>query len=476
VNALVEWFDRQAARERRTPCLEDAFARDCFLPYAFYRLRFFLARAGWNWALHAVGVWLVFGSLSRRQFGVVALAHFGAAFVSSAWWGCLEEMRTRVRELYRAGRMHLIPREVAAMGFLEACLLCIILRLALEIPWRCYHSGLYAVRRIYRPLPAMVTVDVLGFLALLVLWPLLGRWSIPASSLFSSLLITSVGVYYASRSYRFLGLDPFQCIARRRGLGLSRESLQRLIAAGSAGGIMTLDALLVVVAVTTAAWHGTSAALFVPLFLISPAVRAGYDWAQLFYFDLKRLEAVPFGDSARWLGDRVFALSWFIGPLFWAGAWATAAWSGSPLGSLGLPLLSFFHSRSLLAALQVRNFVEAAYGKLIGTGFVLLAGYLAAGFALAPGGALLGLAAVNYLAVLGLVARNSASVRWPGYHKPLLPTVWLQALAGIHGPVQVWAIRCCTLDTTHSRVQSRELAQTKARRLTRPIARKLGSR
>jgi hypothetical protein len=501
---VVQWFEHHAARERRTPSLEDAFARNRFLPYAFYRLRFFLARAVLNWVLHVVGVWLLLGALSRRQFGLVALAHLGAAFASSAWWGCLEEMRERIRQLHRAGRMRLIPREVGrwlafslrlsrgmvvggglwivgralvgmdSLGFVEACLLSIIVRLAIEVPWRCYHSGLYAIRRIYRPLPAMVTVDLLGFFGLVVLWPLLGRWSFPVSSLLSSLLATGIGVYYANRSYRFVGLDPFQHVARRRGLGLDRESFQRLVAAGLAGGIMSLDALLVVVALTTAAWHGTSATLFVPLFLISPMIRAGHDWAQLFYFDLKRLETVPFGNLSQWLGERVFGLSWCIGLLFWAAACAAAAWSGASVGSLGLALLLFFHSRSLLAALQVRNFAEAAYAKLIGTGLLLFAGYLAASFAPGTNTTVLALAAANYGALLGLLARNMGWSSWFYPREPLLPAVWLQTLRRAEKPVRILAIQCYAPKVEDSRVQKRELAQGKARRLARLVARKLG--
>src|SRR6185436_6799506 len=117
--------------------------------------------------------------------------------------------------------------------------------------------------------------------------------------------------------------------------------------------------------------------LFVLLFAIGPVIRAGYEWAQLFYFDLKRLETAPFGNLSAWLGSRVLRLGWLLGPIFWAAACLAAAAIVGKSVAICL-LLPLFHSRSLLAGIQVRYFAEGAYGRLIGNGLVSLAGYLLA--------------------------------------------------------------------------------------------------
>lgn len=517
MQALTQWFERQAEIERRTPCLEDAFVRDRFLPYALYRLRFFLARSLINWGLHVAGVWLLQGVLTRRQFGVVALAHLLAAFASSCWWGGLEEMRGRIRHWHYSGRPQFITGEVSrwlalslrlsacilfggalwvgwfaafnrsSSVFVGACLFSIVLRLALEIPFRCYHSGLYAIRRVYRPLPAMIAVDFVSFLMLVILWRAIGRWSYPLTSLFSSLAVTAVGLYYTTRSYRLIGLEPFRCLARRCTPQFDKRSVGELIAAGLASGVMSLDALVALVALTIAARRGASAPLFVLLFAISPAIRAGYEWAQLFYFDLKRLQTAPFGNLSAWLGRRVFLLGWLVGPLFWLAACTAAfALAGPAARQFYLPLLAFFHSRSLLAVIGVRTFTEGAYKRLIGTGLLLLAAYVAAAIRLDCGHALLGLAVADYAAVAGLFLVFTILPRLTGFGrrlfrppnwrrgKTLAPGAWLREVNGLEASVHIVALRYCPDRRGDCWKQTREESRAKARRLAGEIAQRLG--
>lgn len=498
---LSDWLDRQAELERRSPCLENAFVRDRFAPYAFHRLRFFLARSVLNWTVHVAGVLLLFGAFSRRQFGAIALAHFVSAAAGSFWWGSLEEMRGHIRRLYRSGRPDLIAREVGSwlalslrlavgvllggvlwvgwrlvqrngsLGSADAYLLCIALRLALEIPCRCYHSGLYAIRRIYRPLPAMLAVDVVGFAGLVVLWPVLRSWSFPVASLLSSLVVTALALHYTTRAYRLLGFQPFRHMAGRPGRRLTTRSILELAAAGSASCVMSLDALLAIVVLVVGAERSRSTLLFLLLFAISPAIRAGYEWAQLFYFDLKRLETAPFSNLSAWLGRRVLGLGWAVGPILWVAAClAAAAVVGKASTTLFLPLLPFFHSRSLLAALQVRNFTEGAYGRLLGNGLLSLAGYVAVALFLDGGYALLGLAGVNYFAVVFLFRQATGRRRT----EPLPPAVWFQFACRIEMPVRISAARFCANDGEHPWRRNREATQGKARKLAQQIARNLG--
>ena len=97
----------------------------------------------------------------------------------------LELMRERVRDLYRSGQRHRIPEAIAqwlslsvtasivtlalglasvgwwvwyqgqGFGASELYVLAIVAGFALRVPARCYHSGIYAIRRIYRPPLAM---------------------------------------------------------------------------------------------------------------------------------------------------------------------------------------------------------------------------------------------------------------------------------------------------------------------------------
>lgn len=503
---LFDWFERQAERERRGACLEDAFLRGRFLPYALFRLRFFLARGALNWGLHVLGVLLLFRVYSRREFGFIALAYLAAGFVGSFWWGSLEEMRGRIRQFYRSGRPHLIPREIgswlslslrltlglllgaagwaawrlafgrSAFGPADLYLVSLFFRLTLEFPSRCYHSGIFAIRRIYRPLPAMLAVDVVGFAGLIALTPVLGRWSFPVASLVSTAGVTGVALYYTSRAYRLLGFQPLKHIVSRRRQTLDAEARHEVLAAGFASAVMSLDAVLALVVFAAGARGGQGTSLFVMLFAITPAIRAGYEWAQLFYFDLKRLEAAPFENLGNWLWAQVFRLAWVIGPLFWATAsLAVAVVLRKPIGSLAWPLLPFFLSRSLLAAVQVRAFTGGVYGKLIINGLLLLGGYLALGSLVRKEAYVLcGLAVVNYCAVLLLSrwgAGRSILERWK---EPLSPTAWLQEAGRRQVPIRIAAMRYCPSEGESAWRLHREQAQGKARRLARIIARRLG--
>ncbi|HEV2695792.1 MAG TPA: hypothetical protein VG347_23085 [Verrucomicrobiae bacterium] len=502
---LGDWLERQAELEDRNPSLQSAFLHDRFFVYAWHRLRFFLARTTVGWVLHVAGVFLLFGSFSRRAFGVITVAHFVMAAVGSFWWGGLEPMRAHVRHLYRTGRPQMIPREVGRwlglslglaativlgaglwlgvrfglgypLGLVDTYLLCLALRLAVELPYRCYHSGLFAIRRIYRPLPAMLMVDLLGFLALIALWPVLGRWSFPVATLLSGILVVVVGLHYTGRAYRQLGIQPFTHLGSRWARRFNLETITELVTAGAANAVMSLEILVVPVIMAIGAQRGFEAPFFVLFFTISPAIRAGYEWGQLFYFDLKRLDAAPFGNLSSWLGRGVARLGWVVGPFFWVLAClAAVAVAGKPLWGYWLPLLPFFHSRSLLAAFQVRNFARGAYARLIGSGVLLLIGYMASSLWLPPIYTLFGLAAVNYCIVYLLSHQLAVSWRQGRRPEPLPPAVWCREVDRLGTAVQISAVRFCPNDGENPWRRHREEAQRKARRLAREIAWKLGT-
>src|SRR5207244_8670437 len=139
-------------------------------------------------------------------FRLVIVATTATAFVSSFWWGALEALRGQVRDLHRSGKPHRIERAIGgwltfALLLSAAALACaigwsvwrasdgtfdvtdafvasLLLRLALDLPVRCYHSGVYALRRVYKPLLATLAPEFLGLATILALWPLIGLWSV----------------------------------------------------------------------------------------------------------------------------------------------------------------------------------------------------------------------------------------------------------------------------------------------------------
>ena len=232
--------------------------------------------------LHGIAVLLLFSIFPRQTFFGIVLLQALAGLVTSFWWGALEVMRGRVRTLIRSQRPHLVEEEIgrwlclalvlatapviAAGGWilwqlgvahqpLEAhhlYSLAIVLGLALTLVTRCFHSGVYAVRRIYRPLAAIVLVQCGSFALLPALWPWLGAWSFGLSVLASTLITAAITLHYTARVYRFLGFRPVAssrlrpCLPRNLPWG-------EFLGAGASYALMKLDSFLVLALFATGA-------------------------------------------------------------------------------------------------------------------------------------------------------------------------------------------------------------------------------
>jgi hypothetical protein len=499
---LRRWLHRQAAREQRIVLLEEALLGDRLWRYSLYRLRYFFVSYLISSASHAVTVLVLFKALQWKSFVVVIVVHAATALAGGFWWGALEAMRGRVRELHRSGKPHRIPEAIAGwltlavslsavvllvavvwtvwqalgdgFGAADAFVAALLLRLALELTTRCYHSGVYALRRVYKPLTATVAPEFVGLAATLALWPLVGAWAVSIAALLSTATVTILSVHYTRRVYRFLGVAP-QGHAGLRTLrasvrGLGREAL----ASGAANAVMALDALAVLALLYGA---GEDSASLVVLFLAAPTIRAGSDWARLLYFDLKRLELRMFTNLRRRFERHTWALAWLLGLVFAVLASGIAtAFYGNSLGSLYGGLLAFFLARSLLAREQIQAFAEGAYAALFTTGVACLAGLTAVG-PLANGETerMTGVALVTAVsaAALARLRRSTRAHGEPG--AALLPLEWLARLGQVPHEVRVGSARVISaggperLDTRSREARNRwrltQLSERMARRL-----------
>jgi hypothetical protein len=465
---LERWLRRQAAREERIVVLEEALLGDRLWRYSWYRLRWFFLRYVVESAAHAVTVLLLFRGLAWDNFLLVIVATTTSALVSSFWWGALEALRARVRDLHRSGSPHRIPRVIAGwlafslalsgivlvlaiawtvwrgadgtLGAADAFVAAMALRLALDLPTRCYHSGVYALRRVYKPLTASLAPEVLGLATMLALWPVAGVWAVVFSAVLTTLLTTGVTLLYVRRVYHFLGYAPL----REAGLATLRSSLRgarrEAVMGGVSHAVMALDALAVLALLYGA--KTDSDALLV-LFLTMPTIRAGADWAQLLYFDLKRLELRLFTNLRKRFERHTLELAWLLGLVFWGAAVGiSAGFDLSIARNLAPALLGFFVARSLLARAQIQAFADGRYASVIGTGLLCLVGLAAVG-PLASGEApRLGAVALVAAVCAAALARLSRSARAHGEPGTSLLTLeWLQRLGNLHSPVRVGSAR-----------------------------------
>ena len=112
MNDVTGWLHRQARREKGVVVLEDALLSNRFLAYAFVRLRYFALRFSIDSAVQAIRVAVLLRFFSGNEFVVILTVHAVTVLVGSFWWGVLDVMRGRVRDLRRSGKAHLIPKEI----------------------------------------------------------------------------------------------------------------------------------------------------------------------------------------------------------------------------------------------------------------------------------------------------------------------------------------------------------------------------
>lgn len=463
-STLQRWFDRQTARQDRMVLLEQAVIGNRWWAYAWYRLRFFLANYVVEAASHAVVAVSVLTTLGWDNVVLVVVGHSAATLVSHLWWGALESLRTRVRELHRAAKPHRIAPVIArwltlslllgavvlgiglawtgwhlvaaTLGVAEAFLASQLLRIALDLPARAYHSGIYGMRRVYKPLGATLAPNLAGLAAVLTLAPAVGTWAVVIAAVITTVMATAFTVIYTGRMYRFLGMAPRPVW---RGAVLREVVDRTAIGSGIANTVIGLDALLVLAMIGTS---GRGSGSFIALYLLMPAVTAGADWARLLYFDLKRLELRLFANVRRRFERQTLWLALLLGVVFWLVAAVILTASGSAGGAaMYASLLLFFCGRSLLARAQLAAFAEQRYLAVIATGSGCLAGFAAVGPLI--GDEDLRMAAIALLCLAGAVglARWKAMRGAAGQPRAMLTLEWLQRVAATTGTVRIGSAR-----------------------------------
>jgi hypothetical protein len=508
---IEAWFRKEAARAARTPLLEDALIGARFFPYAAYRLRYFTVRTLLAATLHAVKIVLAFRFFSPRAFVAVLVVQSAATLASGFWWGSLEVFREKVREEYRSGRrrrldgligrwlttgLHLgIAVFIAAVLFLPACpllfgrspsaadffLTAILLRLALDFPGRVYHSGVYAVRRVYRPLLSVILAEILSFATLLSSWPVIGLWSLPLASIVSSLVSTSLVFIYTGRAYRRLDLSPWRKVRLLRHGGRFRSpgfGSSEWLTAGASYAMMRLDSLLVLVLAFASVPRIRSAATLI--FAAGPLVRAGFDWIQLFYFDLKQLNRPVLRRWREEFERQVSILSAMVAFILWLPAsFIARAFYGPQSWTFFAAFGLFFVGRGWLAAAQMRAYTRGAYVRLFLSGIIILAGHFAAMIFIAGTAEFLAVASVVTLIGGAIAGRLAGESTWrPGHSEPLCLAEWLARTRSLQGSIAVSSaefVREPSLERDHP-VRRRERERYILQQIAGIIAAKLDGR
>ncbi len=404
VGNLRRWLKRESRRDARRVSLEDVLVFGGFSQYLWQRSRRFALTRTLQEFLHVGELYLLFLFASQPVFIATAIITAVARMVNSAWWGGLEVLRTGVRERSRDGRYTVIAPWIrqwmitstalgcsvcaigagftlvklwtANLGVADAYLAARVIGVGLELPTRTFHSGAYALRRIYQPTWALLTPSLLRGLMLASWWPAVGVWSIPVASVFGVFVSVVLTAWFTRLAYIDLQLWPMMSGRRQRLPARLWSHDMKWFAAAALANISTSTAqlwtlsLLSIGLTNSDLWLG----LFIYLVLVGPLFDVCQSWARLFYPDLADLENDLLRPFRTLLVQSLIRWSPVVGTLVWISTLIVLPLLPSgQMVMIALITWLFFIARARFAAIQVSAFCHRRYTilSLISFGLVL---------------------------------------------------------------------------------------------------------
>ncbi len=503
MNDVDRWLERAARKRNRTVSLYSSLLTGRIFGYFQYRLRYPLLLATARFAVHVAEFFLLLSSLGGVATFTIMILRIGSVIIGGGWWGLLEIMRERLRAFARSGDREAGEREMGswlALAVISAVILTIVVgvavaltrpsgpdpvanlyaflvvvELAISLPVRVLHSGIFATRRVYRPIwslfaPIVVQLGVLG----------VGFYYYPTAAIIIAITVSNaigiwITVHYSLGAYRLMGLWPrYGTTARDFLRRLPKIPLWDGFLATLSGVGLRLDAVLVLgivgiygtatrafdLTAGVAAWRHIDTFQF--FYLVLPLFRGTYEGAGIFYFDFVRLRSVP---ALREFRVLFFHRLLLISPLIALFYWALAAALGVlflhdvPITFL-FALIPLFAVRSVIGIYQMRLFAEGRFDTHLAT-MAFLAGLLWLVWIDAdPASDLVEITAAMITQLIVLINLQHLKDRRP----PPLPTLltlrdWMLTLAKEPGPVQVGTVSIAQSITPKQRSAALEVMQ-----------------
>lgn len=485
MNDVDRWLERTARRRTQPATLYACLLTGRLFRYFGYRLRFPFLIAAVRFAVHVVEFFVVLSSLGGVAAFTVMVLRAGSLLVSGGWWGLLEVMRDRLRAFARLGRREASEYEigrwlvlaVVAGGLVtvvgggallalrpagqdvvsQLYAFLIIIEVAIGFGVRVLHSGVYATRRVYKPVwsmfvPIAVQLAILG----------LGFYFYPAAAIVVAIVVSNalgigITVHFSLEAYRLTGLRPrWNRTVRNVADRLPQIPVRMGLETTLSGLSLRLDAVLVLALIGfygtdtrtfdltagVTSWQNIDAFQF--FYLILPLFRGTYESAGIFYFDFVRLRGAPL---LRELQLVFFRTLLWLAPVIALFFWALAATLGAgvlhdvPIGFL-LALLPMFVLRSFIGIYQIRLFAEGRFGTHLATLGLLVAMLGLVWANPDPAGDLVQITAAMIVQLIVLINVQHLRDRRDPPLPPLIPPQeWLQSLAAQPGPTRVGTLR-----------------------------------
>jgi hypothetical protein len=484
---ITRWLERNEARIKRRLSVEEALLGGRFLRYTIYRLTGFTLSRLLGAVTHVLEFTFLVAIFSFK--GVIgSLALQNTALIAGAfWWGCLEVLRARIRMeksktlivarinmwLAWSARLAvlaiLVPIAISLLdsrarnrplGVIDGYALVCGLRLALDLVSRTYYSGVYALRRVYRPIVSVLVAEPLGLLLILVFWQYLEYWSFPVGLAITLFVSRGLQVYYASRAYDMIRLPRPRLRLRvhppRSIAGTTKVA--SVISGGFANLSTRIGSLLALTAMLTI-MLGADAPLdmVLALHLSATLLGAAAYWTQTFYPDFKKLEHDAYALLRARLERSLGATALVVGSLLWASAAAAICYflGQFPVEIFIAALFPVFVSAAYLSTLQLREFARGMFSRLLVSSGVMCAALVGVLFIRGGGTVPVWSLLMTGALMSGIVVLWAARLwRQPQPTTGVMPSLlaWVRAAASVKGSVRVG--RATTRDASVTQCQA----------------------
>jgi len=418
MDAVERWFEKAAKRQDRLVTLYPSLLKNRLWPYFLYRLRYVFVLQALAFAFHVVEFLILLATAPKLGLLVVILLRAGSPLVRGVWWGAMEVLRERVRDMTSTGALRRVEQEISswlvlgiilaalllAVGFawlaisplasqggalIDIYIVLIAVELAIRLPILTLHSGVYATRRIYRPFLSIVLPVVLQLAVVAALYGVFAEGALIVSIVIASACSTAVSYIYIQRMYLIAELKPRLALGIA-GFGrfLAKLPSPMLFWSTAAGFLIRIDSLLVLIILGLESIAGNTIQITgghpdwktphigILLYLILPAIRGSYEWAILFYFDFVRLRRAR---ELRYLAQIFFAklvvASLVVGVFFWllAASVFVVGYTDVPSTFL-VALVPLFLVRAWLAVYQMRAFADGRFVEVCLSVLLLIGG------------------------------------------------------------------------------------------------------
>jgi hypothetical protein len=406
VAELTQWLRTEARRQAARPELLAALLSGGSFAYARYRLGFMALRMLLRTGLHAIEIQLLVAAFVPWEYFAPLLAYRAVcSLLGAAHWGALEVLREQVRDAVRRRRpdearafvaralgltlwaaaglvVVIVGTEVAstlASGAIElraTYALACVLRLGSDSALRALHSGVFAIRRVHRPLWSTLVPDLVELAVIMLGFGELGLWSIPVAILAGGTCDAVLAFVFVRRAYL---QRRMQLPGAWRSLIAARQVHARAAGPATRHAVasvtLQLDGVLLLM-LAQAGQHAPRAASFAALYyVLRPLMAASTHWVRTFYFDLKLVESGTFRAFRPQLMHFLerLAVGWALVLALVTLGLARFVF-GAEASWVLLVLVPFFVARSAFALLQIVAFGAGDLKRLLRTGLAVIAG------------------------------------------------------------------------------------------------------